>query len=192
MEIERHQCDLRIVELTESLKSEKTTNDRNIEAINREKECDIQKITDEVQQLRQEMTRAEQVNEELQIQLKEMKTLRDKYEDLKAEWMTLKQTNMEYKRTLGEKVKEGFKYQKDFDLFKAKNDLLVSELSAENDQRLKMITELQQERDELREHVCSLESTLTIKERELKKAFEMHDDVKDRLQRELRTLQEEV
>ena len=59
MEIERHQCDLRIVELTESLKSEKTTNDRNIEAINREKECDIQKITDEVQQLRQEMTRAE-------------------------------------------------------------------------------------------------------------------------------------
>ena len=39
-----------------------------------------------------------------------MKTLRDKYEDLKAEWMTLKQTNMEYKRTLGEKVKEGFKY----------------------------------------------------------------------------------
>jgi hypothetical protein len=30
------------------------------------------------------------VNEELQIQLKEMKTLRDKYEDLKAEWMTLK------------------------------------------------------------------------------------------------------
>ena len=90
MEIERHQCDLRIVELTESLKSEKTTNDRNIEAINREKECDIQKITDEVQQLRQEMTRAEQVNEELQIQLKEMKALRDKYEDLKAEWMTLK------------------------------------------------------------------------------------------------------
>jgi predicted nucleotidyltransferase len=59
MEIERHQCDLRIVELTEALKSEKTTNDRNIEAINREKECDIQKITDEVQQLRQEMTRAE-------------------------------------------------------------------------------------------------------------------------------------
>jgi hypothetical protein len=30
------------------------------------------------------------VNEELQIQLKEMKALRDKYEDLKAEWMTLK------------------------------------------------------------------------------------------------------
>ncbi len=47
------------MELTEALKSEKTTNDRNIEAINREKECDIQKITDEVQQLRQEMTRAE-------------------------------------------------------------------------------------------------------------------------------------
>jgi len=39
-----------------------------------------------------------------------MKTLRDKYDDLKAEWMTLKQTNNEYKRTLADKVKEGFKF----------------------------------------------------------------------------------
>jgi hypothetical protein len=56
------------------------------------------------------MTRAEKVNEGLQGQVKEMKVLREKYEDLKAEWMTLKQTNNEYKRTLGDKVKEGFRY----------------------------------------------------------------------------------
>ena len=74
--------------------------------------------------------------------MKEIKTLRDKYDDLKAEWMTLKQTNNEYKRTLTEKVKEGFRFQKDFDIFKAKNDLLVNELSAENDTRLRIITEL--------------------------------------------------
>ena len=74
--------------------------------------------------------------------MKEIKTLRDKYDDLKAEWMTLKQTNNEYKRTLAEKVKEGFRFQKDFDIFKAKNDLLVNELSAENDTRLRIITEL--------------------------------------------------
>jgi vacuolar-type H+-ATPase subunit D/Vma8 len=74
--------------------------------------------------------------------VKEIKTLRDKYDDLKAEWMTLKQTNNEYKRTLTEKVKEGFRFQKDFDIFKAKNDLLVNELSAENDTRLRIITEL--------------------------------------------------
>lgn len=49
MEIERHQCDLRIVELSEALKSEKATYERNIEGMNREKECDIQKITDELQ-----------------------------------------------------------------------------------------------------------------------------------------------
>ena len=55
-----------------------------------------------------------------------------------------------------------------------------------------MTTELHQERDELREHVCSLEGALTIKERELKKAFDQHEDVKDRLQRELRTVKEEV
>ena len=49
MEIERHQCDLRIVELSEALKSEKAAYERNIEGMNREKECDIQKITDELQ-----------------------------------------------------------------------------------------------------------------------------------------------
>jgi len=48
MEIERHQCDLRILELSEALKSEKATYERNIEGMNREKECDIQKITDEL------------------------------------------------------------------------------------------------------------------------------------------------
>ena len=49
MEIERHQCDLRILELSEALKSEKATYERNIEGMNRDKECDIQKITDELQ-----------------------------------------------------------------------------------------------------------------------------------------------
>lgn len=102
------------------------------------------------------MTRAEQVNEELQGQVKEMKGLRDRYEDLKAEWMTLKQTNNEYKRTLGEKVREGFKYQKEFDMFKAKNEMLINELTVENESRLKLINELQEEREELREHICSL------------------------------------
>jgi hypothetical protein len=42
--------------------------------------------------------------------LKQSKALREKYDDLKAEWMTLKQTNAEYKRTLQEKVREGFKF----------------------------------------------------------------------------------
>jgi len=55
-----------------------------------------------------------------------------------------------------------------------------------------MITELQQERDDLREGVCSLEGALTIKERELKKSRDKHDEDKDRLQRELRTALEEV
>ncbi len=37
---------------------------------------------------------------ELLEDLKQNKALREKYDDLKAEWMTLKQTNVEYKRTL--------------------------------------------------------------------------------------------
>ena len=138
------------------------------------------------------MSRAEQVNEDLQIQVKEMKSLRDKYDDLKAEWMTLKQTNNEYKRTLGEKVKEGFKFQKDYDVFKAKNELLVAELTQDNEARLKMINELQQEREDLREHICSLEGQIAIRERDLKKFRELNEDERDRLQRELRTALEEV
>lgn len=38
-----------------------------------------------------------------------MSSFRDKYDDLKAEWMTLQQTNNEYKRTLQVKVKENLK-----------------------------------------------------------------------------------
>ena len=65
--------------------------------------------------------------------LKQSKALREKYDDLKAEWMTLKQTNAEYKRTLQEKVREGFKFQKDFELFKQKNEMLIDELTGDND-----------------------------------------------------------
>ncbi len=69
----------------------------------------------------------------MQESLKDMKMLRDKYEDLKAEWLSLKQTNNEYKRTLGEKVKEGFRFQKDYELFKNKNDLIIAELKNDNE-----------------------------------------------------------
>ena len=51
-----------------------------------------------------------------------MNILRDKYDDLKAEWMTLQQTNQEYKRTLQLKVKEGMKLSKDLEALKKKHD----------------------------------------------------------------------
>ena len=47
--------------------------------------------------------------------------------------MTLRQTNAEYKRTLQEKVRDGFKFQRDFELFKQKNEMLIGELSADNE-----------------------------------------------------------
>jgi hypothetical protein len=39
MEIERHQQELRIVELAEAVKSERQVNERNLESIGREKEA---------------------------------------------------------------------------------------------------------------------------------------------------------
>lgn len=73
------------------------------------------------------------MNVDLLEDLKQSRALREKYDDLKAEWMTLRQTNAEYKRTLQEKVRDGFKFQKDFELFKQKNEMLINELGADND-----------------------------------------------------------
>ena len=84
-------------------------------------------------------------------ELKQTKALREKYDDLKAEWMTLKQTNAEYKRTLQEKVREGFKFQKDFELFKQKNEMLIDELTSDNDQRGQVIRMLEGEREQMRD-----------------------------------------
>lgn len=70
------------------------------ESTQREKESDITKIGEELNYLKQELSKAEAVNVELHEDLKQNKALREKYDDLKAEWMTLKQTNVEYKRTL--------------------------------------------------------------------------------------------
>jgi predicted P-loop ATPase len=71
-----------------------------------------------------------------------MKQLREKYDDLKAEWMTLKQTNQEYKRTLADKVKEHFRMQKEIDVYKAKTEINIADLTAESDARLQVLTSL--------------------------------------------------
>ncbi len=47
-ETDKHQCDIRMVELNEALKTERVTVEKQIEQINREKENEIQKICDEL------------------------------------------------------------------------------------------------------------------------------------------------
>jgi len=86
--------------------------------LNREKELDIIKITEDLSQLKTELSRAENVNLDLLQEVRDLKQLRDKYEDLKAEWLTLKQTNTEFKRTLGDKVKETMRMQREYELFR--------------------------------------------------------------------------
>jgi chromosome segregation ATPase len=117
-EIEKHQVDLRLVELAEAIKTEKIAAEKHIETLNREKELDIIKITEDLSQLKTELSRAENVNLDLLQEVRDLKQLRDKYEDLKAEWLTLKQTNTEFKRTLGDKVKETMRMQRENELFR--------------------------------------------------------------------------
>ena len=191
-EIEKHQVDLRLVELAEALKTEKITAEKHMETLNREKELDIIKITEDLSQLKTELSRAENVNLDLLQEVRDLKQLRDKYEDLKAEWLTLKQTNTEFKRTLGDKVKETMRMQREYELFRQKHDMLMSELSSDNEARLQMIGTLQQERDSLKEHICSLEGIVTVKERELKKATEQHEESISRVNRDLRQALEEL
>lgn len=163
-----------------------------METLNREKELDIIKITEDLSQLKLELSRAENVNLDLLQEVRDLKQLRDKYEDLKAEWLTLKQTNTEFKRTLGDKVKETMRIQREYELFRQKHDMLMSELSSDNEARLQMIGTLQQERDSLKEHICSLEGIVTVKERELKKATELHEESISRVNRDLRQALEEL
>jgi len=68
----------------------------------------------------------------------------------------------------------------------------MSELSSDNEARLQMIGTLQQERDSLKEHICSLEGIVTVKERELKKATELHEESISRVNRDLRQALEEL
>ena len=184
--MDKHSYELKILELNECLRSEKLSFELKSDSIQREKDADIAKITDELAYLKQELTKAEAVNVDLLEDLKQNRTLREKYDDLKAEWMTLRQTNAEYKRTLQEKVRDGFKFQKDFELFKQKNEMLISELSADNDQRMQMVRGVESERDQLKDHICTLESMIAVKDRDMRKIQEMTSDEKEKLQRELR------
>ena len=131
--MDKHSYEIKILELNECLRAEKMAFEMKTEGIQREKDADIIKIGEELNYLKQELTKAEAVNVDLLEDLKQNRTLREKYDDLKAEWMTLRQTNAEYKRTLQEKVRDGFKFQKDFELFKQKNELLINELTMDND-----------------------------------------------------------
>ena len=131
--MDKHSYEIKILELNECLRAEKMAFEMKTEGIQREKDADITKIGEELNYLKQELTKAEAVNVDLLEDLKQNRTLREKYDDLKAEWMTLRQTNAEYKRTLQEKVRDGFKFQKDFELFKQKNELLINELTMDND-----------------------------------------------------------
>jgi hypothetical protein len=64
--------------------------------------------------------------------------------------------------------------------------MLISELSADNDQRMQMVRTIESERDQLKDHICTLESMITVKDRDMRKIQEMTTDEKEKLQRELR------
>lgn len=64
--------------------------------------------------------------------------------------------------------------------------MLISELSADNDQRMQMVRGVESERDKLKDHICTLESMIAVKDRDMRKIQEMTTDEKEKLQRELR------
>ena len=70
MEVEKHQCDIKILELTEALKSEKASFELKIDQLQREREAEILKIGEDLQSLKQELSKAESVNVDLLEDLK--------------------------------------------------------------------------------------------------------------------------
>lgn len=65
LEGDRHRVDLRLVEVGETLKTERVTYEQTLATLNKEKELESQKIADDLAQLRLELTRAEQINQQL-------------------------------------------------------------------------------------------------------------------------------
>ena len=63
--------------------------ERNIESLKREKESEIGRIVVDLSQLRKELSKAEEYNLQLLQELNSLKSLREKHDDLKAEWLTL-------------------------------------------------------------------------------------------------------
>lgn len=61
-ENEIHKAQLKIVELTESLKVERITFERTKETIAKEKDLEVSKIIDELSSLKQELSKAESTN----------------------------------------------------------------------------------------------------------------------------------
>ena len=96
-----------------------------------------------------------------------MSQIRDKYDDIKAEWMALTQMNQEFKRTLQIKVKENMKITKDLELQKQSFDLQMKEMTQDAEARLMSISSLQTEKDALRDQINQLESHIAVKEREV-------------------------
>lgn len=97
-----------------------------------------------------------------------MVSLRDRYDDLKAEWMTLQQTNIEYKRALQQKMKEFFQIQRELDQSRLRHEHSLREMHADKEDSIHLLANLQVERDMLKEHICKLEGTLSLNERDLK------------------------
>jgi hypothetical protein len=48
MEVEKHQCDIKILELTEALKSEKISSELKLDQLQREREAEILKIGEDL------------------------------------------------------------------------------------------------------------------------------------------------
>lgn len=49
-----------------------------------------------------------------------------------------------------------------------------------------MVRGVESERDQLKDHICTLESMIAVKDRDMRKIQEMTTDEKEKLQRELR------
>ena len=68
--MDKHSYEIKILELNECLRSEKMSFELKTECIQREKDQDILKINDELNYLKQELTKAEAVNVDLLEDLK--------------------------------------------------------------------------------------------------------------------------
>jgi len=69
--------------------------------------------------------------------------LSERYEDLQAESLTLRQTNEEYKRTLAQKVKEILGLQREVEGIKKHYQQVIEESHGESEAKYSQISKIQ-------------------------------------------------
>lgn len=125
-------------------------------------------------------------------EIQDLSQTKAKYEDLRVEVLTLKQTNVEYKKSLGAKVKETLKLQKEGQGLKENSELELLQIRRQVESLRDELRSTILVAQELKDDNLSLERRLEEQERSQKTEREGLEDSHLDLQKQCQTKEQEL